>query len=81
LCETDGRLREDRAKLVEESSSPQVGKRVVEITQPARRPARLERMLTQREGDDKPAETPAATTEEGTATPEGGDPAAKTAEA
>ena len=69
-------VEEDRAHHVAEDRSPQVGKRVVEITQPARRPARLERMLTQREGDDKgdaaAAETPAA---------EGDAPAAKGAEA
>jgi small subunit ribosomal protein S2 len=63
-------VQEDQQKHVEERHSPQVGKRVVEITQPARRPARLERMLTQREGDDKSApvegEAPAA---EGDVTP------------
>jgi small subunit ribosomal protein S2 len=39
----------------EEAQTPASGKRVVEITQPARRPARLERMLQQRGGEEETA--------------------------
>jgi len=49
----EGRAAEDTV----EPEAPQVGKRVVDITQPARRPARMERMAEQRakEGPDKPS--------------------------
>ncbi len=46
-----------QAPVQEEESAPAVGKRVVEITQPARRPARLERMAAAyRDDAAKPAE-------------------------
>lgn len=50
----------DQAKTDDEEAAPAVGKRVVEITQPARRPARLERMAAAyRDEEAKPAEAKA----------------------
>jgi small subunit ribosomal protein S2 len=58
---------EGRARAQDEGvQATQTGKRVVEITQPARRPARLERMLQQRGGEEESAAP----------TPEGGEPPA-----
>ena len=80
---------EDRAEAEAQDESAQAGpgRRVVEITQPARRPARLERMLKalEEEGtievpDGEAAEADAAATEEGAAAPDGSAEAAAPAE-
>ena len=79
---------EDRAEAEAEDQSAQMGggKRVVEITQPARRPARRERMLKALEeegtieGSETPAAGEAAEGEAAAADPETAE-AAKTAEA
>ncbi len=53
----EGRAEQEAA----EAEVPQVGKRVVDITQPARRPARMERMAEQRAKEGKePADKPEA---------------------
>jgi len=65
---------EGRAKAEErEAQKAPRGKRVVEITQPARRPARLDRMLT-KDGDEEPGGEAAAGAE-ATETPSPADPA------
>jgi small subunit ribosomal protein S2 len=71
-------VEEGRQEAVVEEESPQVGKRVVEITQPVRRPARLEREA-QRQREELAAEEKAAAevaaAAEGTAAVEGAAPA------
>jgi small subunit ribosomal protein S2 len=58
------RLVQDEKDAPEEEARPQHGKRVVEITQPARRPARMERMAAERRAElaaePEPAVEPAA---------------------
>ena len=42
---------QDEKEMPAEEARPQHGKRVVEITQPARRPARMERMAAERRAE------------------------------
>lgn len=51
----EGRAQEEAAEV----EAPQVGKRVVDITQPARRPARMERMAEQRAREEREPESKA----------------------
>lgn len=53
-------VEEGRAEVqAAEAEAPQVGKRVVDITQPARRPARMERMAEQRAKEEQEGKSPA----------------------
>ncbi len=53
-------VEEGRAEVqAAEAEAPQVGKRVVDITQPARRPARMERMAEQRAKEEQEEKSPA----------------------
>ncbi len=57
-------VEEGRAEVeAAEAEAPQVGKRVVDITQPARRPARMERMAEQRAKEEQEEKSPAAPVE------------------
>jgi small subunit ribosomal protein S2 len=53
------RLVQDEKEAPAEEARPQHGKRVVEITQPARRPARMERMAAERRSEPAEPEAPA----------------------
>lgn len=85
-------LAEDKTELREsEEATPKHGKRVVEITQPARRPARMERMAEERRREELEeaadfalglTDSPVPPTAEEEATPaEGAEAPAETAEA
>ncbi len=74
-------LEEDKATAVqEEEEAPKAGKRVVEITQPARRPARMERMAEERKKEEEAAVAPEAAQPEGEAAAVGAAPTEPEAE-